>query len=209
MKNMKEYSSKAAAELAALTSIQRDLGFTLRACDLLLGPFATEPNTPTPNPPGEPETIRESLWNAALIAYARCFATGVREHRLDESDYESVPEHASKLKADHKYFIDLRSKHIAHSVNRLEEVRVAVAVPEKGVLGVGPFHIWQSEQEFQNVRLFRAMAGVLLEQVNRRIAEKGKQVLEEVNKLDKGQLDALPDCAFQLPVEIGEVSVRR
>src|SRR5258708_1465821 len=119
MKNMKEYSSKAAAELAAIASIQRDLSFTLRPCDLLLGPFATDSNIPTPNPPGEPDTIRESLWNSALIAYARCFATGIREHRLDESDFEGVPEHASKLKTDHRYFINLRSKHVAHSVNRL------------------------------------------------------------------------------------------
>ena len=62
--------------------------------------------------------------SAAVIRYARCFSTGTREQLphdlLDGAD--------SELREAHEYFIALRSKHFAHSVNPFEENDVTVQI---------------------------------------------------------------------------------
>lgn len=65
-----EMRTPAAREVADLLAMQLDLTFVCEACDLLL-------NLPTNDPALEPLLTR-ALWSSALIAYARCFATGKR-----------------------------------------------------------------------------------------------------------------------------------
>lgn len=60
--------------------------------------------------------IKRALWEAALVAYARCFHKGKRKS-LNESVLEGQDE---EMLVYHRYFKDTRDKHIAHSVNPFE-----------------------------------------------------------------------------------------
>lgn len=60
--------------------------------------------------------VERSLYIAALVTYARCFGSGKRR-RLDESIFFGDAEY---LLDWHRYFIEVRNKHIAHSVNPFE-----------------------------------------------------------------------------------------
>ena len=56
---------------------------------------------------GEFEVVEVALWNAAAIAYARCFVGGLR--RAVATDLVPVD-----LRGTHKGLIELRGQHIAH-----------------------------------------------------------------------------------------------
>lgn len=62
----------------------------------------------------ERHVLLDALSTAAVVRYARPFGSGKRE-KLDKS---IVPQH---LLSEHEWFIDLRNKHVAHSVNAYEE----------------------------------------------------------------------------------------
>lgn len=70
----------------------------------------------------EDRVLIESLWTTALISYARCFSSGKRLG-LSEDIFKN-----KNLEGDpvgcHKHYVDLRNKHIAHSVNPFEQVAV-------------------------------------------------------------------------------------
>jgi hypothetical protein len=74
----------------------------------------------------EPHRIREriAMSVAALISYSRCFTSGVRKINL-ASIVETAPE---QIRKSHEFFTHLRNKHVAHSVNGLEENDVIVEV---------------------------------------------------------------------------------
>src|SRR3990167_7217377 len=55
--------------------------------------------------------------------YARCFASGFRRS-LEHTLLDTAPEH---IKKTHTYFIEIRNKHVAHSVNSSEKGNVLVA----------------------------------------------------------------------------------
>jgi len=209
---MKQYTSDIANELAALASIQSDLRFTQRACELLLTKFS--PNVGNDDELGETAIIRKSLWNAALIAYARSFATGVRATRLSTAMFDAFAERASDALKAHEYFLDQRNKHTAHSVNRLEDVRIILMVGDgvnitKGVHGGGPFHIQQAHEQPGNVQTLANLAMVLAQLVEAQISQKSQQVLSEARALNDSQLASLPDMAIPLPVNLNEVGKRR
>lgn len=84
-------------------------------------------------------TLIESLWSTALITYTGCFSSGKRLG-LSEDIFKS-----KKLKGNpigcHRYYKNLRNKHIAHSVNPFEQVTVDLELSkpdskEREVLGV-------------------------------------------------------------------------
>lgn len=209
---MKQYSSDIANELAAFFSILSDLRFTRHACELLLSKFPPMPGHE--DELSEALILRKSLWNAALVAYARSFATGVRSARLSTDMFNAFGEKSSDAVKAHEYFLAQRNKHVAHSVNRLEDVRVVLMVGDgvnttKGVHGAGPFHIWQASEEAGNVQTLVNLTNVLATQIEALIPQKTQQVLSEARALDDSQLASLPDIAIQLPVEVSEVSKRR
>jgi hypothetical protein len=114
----------------------------------------------------------------------------------------------------HEYFLDQRNKHIAHSVNRLEDVRIALMIGDgvnttKGVHGAGPFHIWLAFEEPGNVQTLANLATVLIELVELQSAVKGQEVLAEARALTEDKLASLPDLEIPLPVELSEVGKRR
>lgn len=99
--------------LADLTGIDNDLEATSEICDLLAAQL---------NEPPQHFRILDALTTAVLIRYARSFAKGVR-HRLPSELITDLPLEQCD---DHKWFIELRSKYVAHSVNSFEENEVHI-----------------------------------------------------------------------------------
>src|SRR5688572_13808408 len=63
--------------------------------------------------------LPKAIWNAALVAYARVFAGGVRQ----PIDATTIFQAGSDELEAHEYFLALRNRHVAHSVSDYELVR--------------------------------------------------------------------------------------
>ncbi|MCP2214231.1 hypothetical protein AB7M42_008784 [Bradyrhizobium diazoefficiens] len=99
----------AGREFAALNMARHDLQF---AVDCLTEAVELEKI--------DSDSVRSrSLIFAGVVSYARPFKTGVREIRLEK---ESFYELGARFDVDlHDYLVDLRDKHIAHSVSEFEQ----------------------------------------------------------------------------------------
>ncbi|MBF6335206.1 hypothetical protein IU450_04835 [Nocardia abscessus] len=72
----------------------------------------------------EPWVHRQALFSAAVIAYARCFGSGVRG-KLEVSALDQLPQsEPGAARKMHKFVCDMRDKHVAHSVSPFEAVMV-------------------------------------------------------------------------------------
>jgi hypothetical protein len=116
---MVEINSDAASEYGDTWLVFYDLEGVVGTCDRLLELIAIN---------SQDHVLLESLSTAALIKYVRCFGTGKRIG-LREDDLVGLPGDPVGV---HRYFKDLRDKHIAHSVNPLEQVRVGVILADDG-----------------------------------------------------------------------------
>src|SRR5437762_13315016 len=85
--------------LADHHGIFEDLGFCIRCCDRLTEQLEKGLV--------DDEDLHRAWWTAAVIAYARCFATGVRYGLTVEifSHFEGEPA------AAHQLYVDMRNKH--------------------------------------------------------------------------------------------------
>jgi hypothetical protein len=118
--------------LADLSSQANDLQTTADMCDLALAEFSKGSLV---------VGLLEALTIAAVVRYSRCFAKGVRA-KIPSSVLEGLPVNQN---TDHDFFVALRNKYIAHSVNEFEETKiVAYLVPEergpRGVASIGVQH---------------------------------------------------------------------
>lgn len=123
-----ELNDKKTKFLASLQGIARDLESTINICKYLLTLLHQE----------KPDiTMIDALTTAAVVKYARCFKTGCRD-KIPQDYLKSLPDN---LKANHDYFIDLRDKFIAHSVNIFEDNFVELEIWEesgnKKLMGMG------------------------------------------------------------------------
>jgi len=114
-----------AKKLADFASIYQDLSFTVDVLKRLIQ-LVEEDN--------EDSILTQSLWTAALISYVRCFSSGKRfGSGLQENIFEDL-EYDPELEDDpitcHRYYKNLRDKHIAHSVNPFEQVEVGLILSE-------------------------------------------------------------------------------
>ena len=106
-----------AKELAELTSLIQDMDTCINTCQRLTD-FMDQENQDT--------LIQNSLWTSVLIIYARCFGAskkfGITEEYLSEIKGNAV--------VAHNYFIDISSKHIAHSVNQFDLLKVGLVLSD-------------------------------------------------------------------------------
>ena len=123
----------------------------------------------------------ESLWTSALITYARCFSTGKRLG-LSEDIFKN-----KKLKGDplgcHRYYVNLRNKHIAHSVNPFEQVTVDLELSKpdstkREVLGVGVLSLKLICTDIEGVETLLRLVLVAKEEVRKRYEEYEAKTLE-------------------------------
>ena len=165
-----EVDYEEAKKLADLASIYQDLSFTIDTLKRLLRLLKEN---------DEDRVLIQSLWTAALISYARCFSSGKR-FGLSESIFE-------KLEGDpigcHRYYRNLRDKHIAHSVNPFEQVVVGLVLsepdnPKREVLGVATLSQKLVCTDIEGVEALLTLASVVREEVARQAKEYQAKTLE-------------------------------
>lgn len=110
------FTDPEAARLASLIGIQNDLIGVIGYCERLAEEGAHKLDF----------TSVEAFSAAAVVRYARCFSTGVRQWL----SIDLLSKAEAHLQQAHEHFMHLRSKHIAHSVNPLEENTVTVFLSE-------------------------------------------------------------------------------
>lgn len=112
-----------AKELADLASLRNDL---LRVKSTLIQLLASNNNT-----------VVDACFSASLIAYRRCFNSGVR-NGLTRDDIIDLKKNAIDL---HDCLINQANKLIAHSVNPFEQTKVGVVVDDKSMVGIAIFSL--------------------------------------------------------------------
>src|SRR5712691_7038815 len=168
--------------LADLEGLTQDLGAVVETCSRLADLLQVE---------SKDHILLEALWTSALIRYARCFAEGKR-YGLEDSIFGGL--NGDPI-GTHRVFIDIRNKHIAHSVNPLEQMHVGLLLEpnaERGkkVIGVAALSFRQIVGDVRLVRQLGQLAKVLVEKVAVLKKEYEQKVLEIGRNLPLGDLYA-------------------
>lgn len=135
----------------------------------------------------------EALSTATAVAYARCFATGVRG-RLPPA--EEVLEDPG-LKAAHTFLVEYRNKHAAHSVSPFEENMVAVHIgssfeSSSEIEAVTPRHLRQSGFSFDTPPRAQRLAEWWLAWLDDEVARERSQLLDLLRATDLGVIRGWP-----------------
>lgn len=182
--------------LADLAAIIQDLRAIMQAC-LRLTKLLDEDS--------KDNILIESLWTSALIKYARCFASGKR-FGLSKDIFQGLQ--GEPIKA-HQFYIDLRNKHITHSVNPFEQMEVGLVLSstnesEKKIIGVSTLsmrHIVSDKKGIHQLGLLSKIAHdkicSLAKETEKKVLEEGKKIpIEELYKIARPRLVAPgPDLA--------------
>jgi hypothetical protein len=163
------YQSEEAAELADLISIRMDLLQANQICERLFHELRAS---------AQDAVLIDALWTAALIRYARCFATGKRKP-LDLALIANLP--GDPLGA-HNYYKNQRDKLAAHSVNPFEEAQVGLALSapteeNRQVVGIVEFVGRLVSSDEAGVKQLGALARELRQRVEEQIAVVKERVL--------------------------------
>lgn len=163
-------STPAATELRDLASLRRDFALAHAFLEFYLA-SDIEGDGSTPSP-------LDALWISAVTMYGRGFSTG-RRHAA-----HARTEHLTEAETvDHKYFIDLRNKYIAHAVNGFEKTVVFADLSNRDISPAGIHQIGESHSSL--FRLARTPA-------------------EELKHLCEQQIASVTRLIEQLHVDIGQ-----
>ncbi len=126
----------------------------------------------------------ESLWVSALIRYARCFAAGKR-FGLSKDIYQNLQGEPLKV---HQFYIDLRNRHIAHSVNPFEQMEVGFVLssvngPDKRIVGVSTLAMRHIVSDKEGVKQLGVLSKIAHDKVCSMAKETEQKVLEEGKKI--------------------------
>lgn len=181
-----------AKKLADLVSIVQDLGATMQTCSRLKKLLKED---------SKDTILIDSLWSTALTRYARCFADGKR-FGLSEDIFDGLQGEPKKV---HELYINLRNKHVAHSVNPFEQIQVGLMLSpsssdKKEILGVSTLAMRYITQSVDGVHQLGLLTKVLCERVckiakeyEEKVLDKGKQLpIDELYKKIQPRLTA-PD----------------
>lgn len=93
-----------------------------------------------------------------LVKYGRCFKGGVRS-KVQQELFATITEPNLSI---HNLAIDIRDKHIAHSVNDLEEHRVRVYLhPEETGRGFGSVNLESHHLKAPSTEFFKKLVGLV------------------------------------------------
>ncbi len=140
------------------------------------------------------DIITRSLWESALVTYARCFGTGKRV-RLDESVFDGQSEGTLRW---HKYFKDTRDKHVAHSVNPFEFGHFGVRLTGRGTDNVrvtdegGFVYLYRGGEALTTIEVLNWLAKLVSRYAMKRRNEAGQRAFDQATAMSKEQLNALP-----------------
>ena len=182
-----EVNTESTAEVRDLASLRRDLE-TAKAFTEALIERGWLDQTDSRHPDS-------ALWIAAVTLYGRAFGAGVRHAArlstdgLDESGNEA-----------HQFLLDLRNKHIAHSVSELEQTRVHAyltnsAFARRSVSRVGQAFVELQSDPSEGEALI-ALCVHFLKDIDRRLRAAHVNVGRELWQMGEEAVYALPDLAL-------------
>ncbi|WP_331292402.1 MULTISPECIES: hypothetical protein [Methylobacterium] len=158
------------------------------------------------------DVTSRSLVTAGMVIYGRCFHHGVREVRLNNNDLINLPKGFNHQL--HQYMMDVRDKHIAHSVNSLETCTpIAIAVQEDDgriVDGFGVGSYIKSGIGMSRAMLLEAIdnLNILISALNERLeGERGTIHSEFQARLAAGEQP--PPAPFAKPLDRATVGKAR
>ena len=190
-----DFSVKEAQWLADLASIQSDLETVESICDL----FIKERQSPDPFGESKQFVVFEALCTAAIVRYGRSFVSGVRE-KFPEGLVEQL---SQEYQASHGFFMDLRHKWIAHSVNRFEFTQVVACLtpPERGPKSVSSISALPNRVaslSTQDMLRLKKLAVAVREIVNKQIEEETQKILSYARSLPPDDFYAQSDPPVKL-----------
>lgn len=180
-----------AKRLADIAGIHEDLKFTVQVCERL---FNLNENS------DEDGLLKEALWAAALVSYVRCFAEGKR-YGLSEDTLQAAGDKAFEV---HRHFVNLRNKHIAHSVNPFEQVEVGVVLSEpnrkeRKVERVVTFGLKLVSMNKPAVQGLLTLAATLLDEIKAQARELEEVVHSEASQIPYDELVQYPPLRIRAP----------
>ena len=135
------------------------------------------------------QVILESLWTTALIKYYRCFKHGKRKFISSDIFKDK------KLEGDplgcHNYYYNMRSKHIAHSVNPFEQVKIngVLSDDKKKVIGIALLSQKLVCIDLDGTETFLKLVMIAKNHVCEKVKEYRNRVVEKCKTLP---IEALP-----------------
>lgn len=177
---MAEIRSETASKLGDYVLLEADLVFGKQAIERLL--------TLRSGDEADSLTVR-SLYYSTLVAYARCFRSGVRT-RLDPSIYSELPGDPLGF---HEFLINTRNKLIAHSVNSYEECAIGVFLNpiernDPKIVGVAQLMKVFISHEEEGLKMTLALIQVALAHVAQQGRHWNDELLTEANEMDLDRL---------------------
>lgn len=159
-----------AKKLADLASIHQDLIFVSRSLKRLLQLLKEGSKN---------ELLIQALWSVALVAYVRCFSEG-RRSNLSEDVFKDI----AGATETHRFYKNLRDKHIAHSVNPFEQVFVGLVLspqdsPKREVLGVSTLSQKLISTSIEGVETLLKLVSVAGREVVKRAKDQERMVLQK------------------------------
>ena len=181
--------------LADQAVIIQDLQFVMESCKRLLTELATPEEERDP-------VVPVALWSAALVAYARCFATGQR-FGLTADDVTSLPLQGEVL-SYHKWVVRERNTATRHPANPFDAAVVAAALsapqaPSRQVEGIVILSTSHVLVDDTGVRQLGGLASELAKQTAEKMKAQQDVVLADARNLGPDRLYALPPVPFHDP----------
>ena len=183
-----EYSDNNATNLADLYAIGQELQFVIEASTRLAALIEEKSSD---------QIEMRALYSSALQAYARCFTSSKRK-TLDPEIYSSL---GGEPLACHEMYIGMRNKHLAHSVNAFEQMKVGLSLaPEdkgKMILGVGCYTVTLIYTDAENMLQLSRLAKEALKYIETQIEDLQTTIIQEVNQKDINIFYAQRDLRFE------------
>ena len=191
-----DFSVKEAQRLADLGSIEVDLKTIENICDLFI---KERQKSRQPGESVEVFVLFEALCAAAIVRYGRSFHTSARE-RIPTQLMKQLPQDHQE---SHVFFMNLRDKWVAHSVNGFEFTQVvAYLTPaERGpksvsIISVLPNRI--ASLSVQDMLRLQKLAVAVREIINKLIEDEKQKVLSYAQSLPPDQFYAKGDPPAKL-----------
>jgi hypothetical protein len=184
-------------------SVYRDLEFVIDVAGYLVRLMEQrEQQQGQPTSVGTASFLEKALYTAALVAYTRCFGTGKRKNKLDDSIFAGDAAH---LLERHRYWKNTRDKHIAHSVNAFEITKAAAWVKgldadNPDVQRVGAVYIVRYADNVDDIRWLVKRATYAQMIAYSRMDRANKKLDERVRSLSKERLKKLKQLIISPPM---------
>ena len=191
-----------ARDAEELHAVYRDLEFVIQVGDYLVRGMEQRERQRQTTMIGTAGYLEKAFYMAALVAYARCFGTGKRKHRLDDTIFTGDAEH---LLERHKYYKDTRDKHLAHSVNAFEITKAAARIEaldtdNPRVETVGVVHVSRTTEDIDDVRWLVKLATYVQTIVYGRLNRANVRLDKRVRSLPTEQLKKLKELSIYPPM---------